>query len=154
MDLEQIIHPNSFVAQTTTQPKAVYDTGLHIWCPFLSLTFRFKARPTDPVFRNVAPVRICTHPYVSRLYKLCNSWLFNHQSRSFFIFGPKNFSFLTIVFEFLAWSLRTTPTNCPPFKQAKSMKTFDIYLMKSLANFKIFLLAGGALEGAWGAYIA
>merc|ERR1711873_264898 len=30
MDLEQIIHPNSFVAQTTTQPKAVYDTGLQI----------------------------------------------------------------------------------------------------------------------------
>ncbi len=34
------------------------------------------------------------------------------------------------------------------------MKTFNIYLMKSVANFKNFLLAGGALAGAWGAYIA
>ena len=34
------------------------------------------------------------------------------------------------------------------------MKTFNIYLMKSVANFEIFLLAGGALAGAWGAYIA
>merc|ERR1712240_685823 len=46
MDLEQIIHQNSFVAQTTTQPKAVDDTGLHIRCPFLSPTFRFYASPT------------------------------------------------------------------------------------------------------------
>ena len=119
----------------------------------LSLTLRFKARPTDPVFRNVAPVRICTHPLVSRLCELCNYRLFNHQSRSFFIFGPKN-SFFTIVFKFLACSLRTITTVCPPFKLAKSMKTFNIYLMKSVANFKIFLLAGGALAGAWGAYIA
>merc|ERR1711954_26763 len=50
--------------------------------------------------------------------------------------------------------LRSITTICPPFKQAKSMKTFNIYLIKSVANFEIFLLAGGALAGAWGAYIA
>merc|ERR1712002_1125160 len=36
--------------------------------------------------------------------------------------------------------LRSITTVCPPFKQAKSMKTFNIYLIKSVANFKIFSL--------------
>ena len=57
-------------------------------------------------------------------------------------------------FKSFACILRSITTIWPPFKLAKSMKTFNIYLMKSVANFKIFLLAGGALAGAWGAYIA
>ena len=58
------------------------------------------------------------------------------------------------VFKSFACLLGSIATICPPYKQAKSMKTFNIYLIKSVANFKIFLLAGGALAGAWGAYIA
>ena len=127
----------------------------HVYIAWQSGKLCCKARPTDPVFRNVAPVRIGAHSYASRLCELCNSRLFNHQSQSFFIFGPKNFFFFfTIVFKFLACSSRTIATICPPYKQAKPMKTFNIYLIKSVANFEIFLLAGGALAGAWGAYIA
>ena len=77
------------------------------------------------------------------ILELCNSWYFTFSiSLTFQVFK----SFATI--------LRAITTICPPFKQAKSMKTFNIYLMKSVANFKNFLLAGGALAGAWGAYIA
>ena len=56
--------------------------------------------------------------------------------------------------KFFACLSRTITTICPPIKHAKSLKTFNIYLIKSVANFKIFLLAGGALAGAWRAYIA
>ena len=60
----------------------------------------------------------------------------------------------TIVFMLFACSLRTITANYPTFKQAKSMKTFNILLLNIGSHFKIFSLAAKALAGAWGAYIA
>ena len=49
-----------------------------------------------------------------------------------------------------ACSLRTITANYPTFKQAKSMKTFNILLLNIGSHFKIFSLAAKALAGAWG----